>query len=258
VVHDISERKRSEERLRQSQKLESIGLLAGGIAHDFNNILTAIMGAANLMEGEFPPLGAGYIGTIVDAAEKGANLTRQLLAYAGKGSFVIEELDFSAVVRDMASLIRLSLPKSIAVQFDLRDGLPVVSADPGQVQQVLMNLVINAGEAIGEEKGGVVSVATGTEEVAHVFTDDLGSEVGPGRYVSLTVADNGSGMDERTKARVFDPFFTTKFTGRGLGLAAVSGIVRFQKGSITIASAPGKGSTFRVLFPVRSVSEGWE
>ena len=252
VVHDISERKRSEERLRQAQKLESVGLLAGGIAHDFNNILTGIMGTASLIEEELPPETAGGLRAIVQGAEKAANLTRQLLAYAGKGQFVIEQLDLSAVVRDMAGLIRLSVPRHVEVRYELGAGLPLIAADPGQLQQVLMNLVINGGEAIGKGDGGVVVLSTGVEELVRSL-HGAAVEAGPGRYVYLQVADNGSGMDAPTQARILDPFFTTKFTGRGLGLAAVSGIVRAQKGAILIDSSPGKGSTFRVLFPAAAV-----
>jgi PAS domain S-box-containing protein len=251
VIRDVSERKRAEERLRQSQKLESIGLLAGGIAHDFNNILTTIIGAAKLIEEDVPPSAAGFLQSILDGADNAANLTRQLLAYAGKGRFVIQKLDVPAIVRAMAGLIRLSLPKTTELRFDLPEGLPKISGDPGQVQQVAMNLVLNASEAIQPETGGMVSVSAGVEEVAEAFVDDAGSQVDPGLYIRLEVADNGAGIDEQTRARIFDPFFTTKFTGRGLGLAAVSGITRSQKGAITITSAPGQGSTFRVLFPVR-------
>jgi PAS domain S-box-containing protein len=249
VVRDVSERKRAEERLRQAQKLESIGLLAGGIAHDFNNILTAIMGAAALLEDDVPPAAAGYIRSIVSGTEKGANLTRQLLDYAGKGQALVEDLDVPAVAREMENLMRLSLPKEISLEFDLPAGLPLIKADPGQIQQVLMNLVINAGEAVDPARGGSVFVTAGTENVGEAFLDDAGTEIAAGRYVSLKVTDNGCGMDEPTKAKVLDPFFTTKFTGRGLGLAAVSGILRSLKGAILIASAPGRGTTFRVLFP---------
>jgi PAS domain S-box-containing protein len=256
VVHDISERKRAEEKLRQAQRLESIGLLAGGVAHDFNNILTGIMGNASLIEQDVPPETAERIRAVIDGAEKAANLTRQLLAYSGKGQFIIEQLDLSELVRDMAGLVRLSVPKSVELLYDLCDGLPLISADPGQMQQIIMNLVINAGEAIGPERNGTVRISTGVEEVAAPFTDAAGAQVAPGCYVSLQVKDTGCGMDEQTRAKIFEPFYTTKFTGRGLGLAAVSGIVRSQKGAILVESAPGAGSVFRVLLPAtRSANE---
>jgi PAS domain S-box-containing protein len=256
VIHDISERKRSEEKLRQAQRLESIGLLAGGVAHDFNNILTGIMGNASLIEEELPPSAADRIHAVIDGAEKAANLTRQLLAYSGKGQFIIEQLDLSELVRDMAGLMRLSVPKNVELLYDLVDGLPLISADPGQMQQIVMNLVINAGEAIGPEGNGSVRVSTGVEEIAAPFTDAAGTQVAAGCYVFLQVKDTGCGMDEQTRARIFEPFYTTKFTGRGLGLAAVSGIVRSQKGAILVESEPGAGSAFRTLLPiVRSASE---
>jgi PAS domain S-box-containing protein len=250
VVHDISERKRSEERLRHSQKLESIGLLAGGIAHDFNNILTSIIGTASLIEEEPLPAGAAeMVRTIMTGAEKAADLTRQLLAYAGKGQFVSRQIKLPDLVREMAALIRMSVPKSVDIRFELEDA-PAIPADPGQMQQVLMNLVINAGEAVGAGNAGLVAITTGIEDVPASFIDAAGAEVVQGRYVFLQVADTGCGMDENTKAKVFEPFFSTKFTGRGLGLAAVSGVMRSKKGAITISGATGAGTTFRTLFPV--------
>jgi PAS domain S-box-containing protein len=253
VVRDISEYKRAEERLRQTQKLESIGLLAGGIAHDFNNILTGVIGTASLLEEDAPPEMASDLRTILDGAERAADLTRQLLAYAGKGQFIVRHLDLSALVREMMSLLRLSASRNIQLDLRMAESLPPVAADPGQVQQIVMNLVINAGEAIGDQPG-TVSIATSVEDVAAAFIDAAGTEIPPGRYVCLEVRDNGCGMDEPTRVRVLDPFFTTKFTGRGLGLAAVSGIIRAQGGAIRIDSAPGRGSVFTVLFPPARVS----
>lgn len=251
VVHDISERKRSEERLRQAQKLESIGLLAGGIAHDFNNILTTIIGTASLIEQETLPYdSAEMIRTILIAADRAADLTRQLLAYAGQGQFVIEPINLSDLVKEMAGLVRLSVPKNIEVRFDLKESLPLISADPGQMRQVVMNLVINAGEAVGPATPGKVAVATGTQEVPGGFIDAAGAQVEPGRYVCLEVADSGCGMSPDVLTRIFEPFFSTKFTGRGLGLPAVAGILRSQRGAITITTSPGTGCAFRVLFPV--------
>jgi PAS domain S-box-containing protein len=254
VIHDISERKRSEEKLRLAQRLESIGLLAGGVAHDFNNILTGIMGNASLIEEDLPPAAADRIRAVIDGAEKAANLTRQLLAYAGKGQFVIEQIDFSELVRDMTGLMRLSVPKNVELLYSLRDRLPLILADPGQIQQIVMNLVINAGEAIGPEGNGTVWVSTGVQELQQPVTDAAGMQAAPGCYVFLEVKDTGCGMDSQTRTRIFEPFYTTKFTGRGLGLAAVSGIIRSQKGAIFVDSAPGAGSTFRVLFPVTRTS----
>ena len=247
---DITERKRTEERLRQSQKLESVGLLAGGIAHDFNNLLTGIMGNASLVLEEVGPGPARRLKDVVSSAERAAHLTRQLLAYSGKGQFVVRELDVSQAVNEMSGLLESSIPKSATLNLNLERRLPAVRMDPGQLQQILMNLVINAGEAIGEGKPGRITVSTGQSDVRTTFIDSMGEEVAPGRYVLIEVGDTGSGIDEETKRKIFDPFFTTKFTGRGLGLAAVAGIVRSRKGAITVRSVPGAGSTFRVLLPV--------
>jgi PAS domain S-box-containing protein len=246
-IADLTEQKRSEERLRQTQKLESIGLLAGGIAHDFNNLLTGIMGNASLVMEEVNPKIAKSIEAIISSAARAADLTRQLLAYSGKGQFVLKDLDLSCAVHEMADLLHLSIPKTVDLRLDVQERLPSVLMDPGQLQQILMNLVINAGEAIGESKPGRILVSTEICDLDCEMVDALGAEVAPGRYVALEVTDTGPGMGEELKSRIFDPFFTTKFTGRGLGLAAVSGIVRSQKGAITVRTAPGQGSTFRVL-----------
>ena len=239
-----------EQRLRQAQKMESIGLLAGGIAHDFNNILTGIMGSASLALEDRALDPAEAMRDVIRGAERAANLTRQLLAYAGKGQFVVRDLDISQAVSEAAELAHFSIPKSVALTLEVRTRLPLVRMDPSQLQQVLMNLVINAGEAIGEGKPGRVTVATSVENVAQPFYDAIGEQVPPGRYVSIVVSDTGIGIPDDARQKLFDPFFTTKFTGRGLGLAAVAGIVRSRKGGITVESTPGRGSTFRVLLPV--------
>lgn len=252
VFLDITDRKRSEERLLQSQKLESVGLLAGGVAHDFNNLLVGIVGNASLAQELLPPGSPAVelMESVVKIGEKAANLTRQMLAYAGKGRFVIEPVNLSDLVREMSELVRPSLSKKVALRLDLAPDLPAIEADRGQLQQVVMNLVLNAAEAIGE-KAGMVSVRTSATEVdeRHIRRNVSGGEVRRGTYACLEVRDTGSGMDEATLSRIFDPFFSTKFTGRGLGLAAVAGIVRGHRGAIYVESAPGKGSCFEVLFP---------
>ncbi len=257
---DITERKRTEERLRQAQKLESIGLLAGGIAHDFNNLLTGVMGNASLLLEDAAPDRAELLRSIVSSTERAAHLTRQLLAYSGKGQFIVRELDITQAVNEMADLVQFSIPKSVSLALNLERRLPSVSMDPGQLQQILMNLVINAGEAIGEGNPGRITLTTSMADIPAPFADELGEEIGPGRYVCIEVRDTGSGIDTEKKAKVFDPFFTTKFVGRGLGLAAIAGILRSQKGGITLESAPGEGSAFRVFLPAaarpgRSVQE---
>jgi PAS domain S-box-containing protein len=246
---DIHDRKREEERQRQTQKLESIGLLAGGVAHDFNNLLTGIMGNASLALEEAGPAAEDKIRRILDGAERAAHLTRQLLAYSGKGKFFVADLDLSQSVHDMLDLLRLSVSKSIDIKLDLQERLPVVSCDPGQLQQLVMNLVINAGEAIGEGRPGVVSIATGVRDIGPGFAGALEEELEPGRYTWLEVRDTGSGMDEEVRRKIFDPFFSTKFTGRGLGLAAVAGIMRSLKGSVEVSSTPLRGAAFTLLFP---------
>jgi CheY-like chemotaxis protein len=178
-------------------------------------------------------------------------LTRQLLAYAGKGRFAVERIDLSRLVGEIEPLVHTSVPRMVAIQLDLGVDLPAIEADPGQIQQLVMNLIINGAEAIGEGNVGTVVVRTETreldaEEIRREFPND---QLSPGVYIGLEVRDTGSGMDEATKKRIFDPFFTTKFQGRGLGLAAVSGIVRTHRGAIRVYSNPGRGTSFQVLLP---------
>ncbi len=244
VARDITGQKRAAEQMRETQKLESLGVLAGGIAHDFNNLLTGILGNASLAFDELPPDSPARpsIDAVLTASERAAQLAQQMLAYSGKGRFVVEHLDLSARVRDTARLIRASVPAHVELRLRLADRLPLIEADAAQIQQVVMNLIINAAEAVPEDRPGVVTVTTRRESVDRSGLD-------PGEYAVFEVADNGIGMDTATRARIFDPFFTTKFTGRGLGLAAVLGIVRGHRGAIDVDSVPGRGTTFRVLFP---------
>ena len=250
-VLDHSEQKRAEEHLRQAQKLESIGLLAGGIAHDFNNLLVAVVGGASLALDMIPAeSGASeLLLRVLKTGEQLAHLTRQLLAYSGKGRFVIEPVNLSAAVPEMIALIQASISKKIALRLELDANLPLVEADRGQIQQVLMNLVFNAAEAIGNNSGSIC-VRTAPQNVDRAYLQ-LHPEwdVREGEYIRLEVQDDGCGMDAASQAKIFDPFFTTKFVGRGLGLAAVSGIIRSHKGAIAVVSAPGAGSTFTVLLP---------
>ena len=250
---DITDRKRSEESMREMQKLESLGLLAGGIAHDFNNLLTGIIGNASLLETEFSrrsPQGEAAR-CLMEAADRMARLTSQMLAYSGRGRFVVEPVDLSRQVVQIVSLIQASIPKTVELRLALDNNLPAIEADASQLQQVIMNLVINAAEAIDTGQG-MVEVRTGVHEVGERNCTPMSPARRPrrGEYVVLTVQDNGHGMDPATQARIFDPFFTTKFTGRGLGLSAVLGIVRGHRGLLTVDSRPGAGTTFRVFFPV--------
>jgi len=252
-IRDITERRQFERQLQHTQKLESLGLLAGGVAHDFNNLLTGIMGNASLGLADLPDSSPErrYFREIISAGKRAADLTRQMLAYAGKGRFLVERMDVSQLIREIEPLINTSIPKLVSVQLELKPGLPAIEADSGQIQQLIMNLMINGAEAIGEDRPGVVLVRTSTwdlsaEDIQRDFPND---RLTPGQYVSIEVRDTGSGMDEATRARIFDPFFTTKFEGRGLGLAAASGIVRSHKGAMRVYSRLGQGTSFQVLFP---------
>jgi signal transduction histidine kinase/CheY-like chemotaxis protein len=242
----------TEERLRETAKLESLGVLAGGIAHDFNNLLVGIIGNASLALETLPAADPArdMIEGVVKAGERAALLTRQMLAYSGKGRFVIEPVDISDLVTEMLPLLKSSVPRTITLQTRLSATLPAIEADTAQLQQVFMNLVINAAEACGESSA-TVSISTAVQDVDdHHMRSTFGlAALQPGHYVSLEVTDTGEGMDEETRARIFDPFFTTKFTGRGLGLSAVLGIIRAHKGAIHVYSEPGQGSTFQVLLP---------
>jgi two-component system cell cycle sensor histidine kinase/response regulator CckA len=253
VARDITHRKRLDEQVRHTQKLESIGLLAGGIAHDFNNLLTGILGNTSLALESLPannPVRA-LLRDVVHASERAAHLTRQLLAYAGKGRIIIEPINLSELVREISTLVQTSIPRNVQLRLDLRDDIPSIQADAGQLQQLIMNLVINGAEAIGSDQNGTVLVTTGVQNIDEDYLLTTVGEPGlaVGDYISLEVHDTGSGMDEATLSRIFDPFFTTKFTGRGLGLAAVQGIVHGHKGTMKVYSSPGSGTTFKVLFP---------
>jgi signal transduction histidine kinase/CheY-like chemotaxis protein len=249
----LEERVRSEERLRETQKLESLGVLAGGIAHDFNNLLTGVLGNASLALEDVPPGShlASRLQDVVKATERAAHLTKQLLAYAGKGRFVVQDLDLSRQVREITELLQASIPRTVQLRLNLEPHLPSIEADSTQMQQVIMNLVINAAEAIPEEHPGTVLVATGFQDVdaAYIRTTLPDTEIAFGPYVTLEVQDTGVGISPDLIRQIFDPFFTTKFTGRGLGLAAVKGIVRGHKGAIKVYSTPGQGTTFKLLFP---------
>lgn len=251
--HLEEEREKLQQTLLHSQKLESLGVLAGGIAHDFNNLLTGIMGNASLaieMAPENTPL-SERLGEIVRASEKASELTRQMLAYAGKGRFLVESIDVSRLVNEIATLVTASVPRNVQIQLDLGRDLPPVDADPTQVQQIVMNLVINGAEAVGKASG-VVKVSTVVRDAEAAMAAGglrVGAELRPGKYVVIDVSDNGSGMDQNTMLQIFDPFFSTKFTGRGLGLAAAQGIVRAHRGAIVVYSEPGFGSRFSVYLP---------
>ncbi len=258
---DITERVRAHEerlhmerKLLDAQKLESLGLLAGGIAHDFNNLLAVIQGHAGILreqgEDPAPPQGEESLSKIEETCRRAAELVRQMLAYSGRGRFHVEAMDLNQELEGIAHLLTVSLPKDVVLRFELGHGLPPVEADPSQVQQVVLNLVTNAAEAMAEG-GGQISLRTGVKpmDAAAIAGLKAAESMAPGRFLWLEVEDEGCGMDEATQARVFDPFFTTKFTGRGLGLAAMQGIVRGHQGGVSLHSTPGQGTRFRVYFP---------
>ncbi len=233
----------SEARARHVQKLESIGVLAGGIAHDFNNLLHVVLGNADLARLHLAAdsMAREHLDEVVRATQRAADLAQQLLAYSGRGAVETRQLDLSCEVRELATLLRTALTKQGTLVWELAVDLPAITADPTQIRQVVMNLITNASDSLGEG-AGTIALRTGT--VAD------GDEVpGPGQFVYLEVVDNGCGMDTGTLQRIFDPFFSTKFTGRGLGLSAVMGIVESHGGHIRIRTAPAEGTTFRVLFP---------
>ena len=253
IARDITEQKKLQQQLLHTQKLESIGVLAGGVAHDFNNLLVGILANSSMVASALPasdPL-REVIAQVVTAAERAAALTRQLLAYAGRGRFVTEPVNVSALIREIIGLLHNNIPPHVRVRLELKDDLPLFEADVSQLQQVVMNLVINAAEAIDGKPGNVVvSTAVRVLSRESILAVRSCDELAPGQYVVVEVRDDGSGMDATTLQKIFDPFFTTKFTGRGLGLAAVLGIVRGHNGALKVDSEPGRGTTFRIFLPV--------
>jgi PAS domain S-box-containing protein len=246
------EKRKLEEQVRQAQKMESLGVLAGGIAHDFNNILMAVLGHAELALDEISPMSPARrsLTEIATAARRAADLCRQMLAYAGKASIAPERVGLRDLVEEMAHLLKTGISKKAILNLNLERGLPPIEGDPSQIRQIVMNLLINASEAIGD-RSGVITVGVGATrcDEEYLRKTELREALTPGLYVHLEVTDTGCGMNAETRSRIFEPFFSTKFTGRGLGLAAVLGIVRAHKGALKVYSEPGKGTTFKILFP---------
>jgi two-component system cell cycle sensor histidine kinase/response regulator CckA len=259
IVRDVTKRLRAEEerreiqrKMQESQRLESLGVLAGGVAHDFNNLLTGILGNASLGRRSIRSYSPAqqYFQQIEQAATRAAELCQQMLAYSGKGHFMVMPLDFSSLVRDSAELLRASVSKKATLILDLPELLPPVMADMEQIRQLILNLVMNASESFGNGDGQI-RISTGVlEACAQQLKGAVTSpSLAEGRYVWLEVQDSGCGISEETIEKIFDPFYSTKFTGRGLGLAAVHGIVRGHKGVLQVRSIVGKGSAFRFLLP---------
>ncbi len=249
---DISARRRGEDALRQAQKLESLGVLAGGIAHDFNNLLSAMLGNLNIAQMKLPVGSSSmpYLEILEGTIGKAAELTRQMLAYSGKGRFVVAPLDLNRHVAEITHLLAASISKKVQLQYEFTPALPPIEADAAQLQQVVMNLITNASEAIGEGSG-IITLGTGLREFGaeELITGFPGQRLEPGTYVTLRAADTGCGMRPEVLARIFDPFFSTKGTGRGLGLSAMLGILRGHRAGIEIQSEPGLGSVFQIHFP---------
>ncbi len=268
VIEDVNEKRLAEEdrerldaRVRQAQKLESLGVLAGGIAHDFNNLLMVILGNASLVLQDLDPASSSYkdLEQIETAAVRASDLTKQMLAYSGRGQFLVEPTDLSVMIEEIDHLLDSSIGKNAILNFHLPKGLRRVEGDISQLRQVIMSLVNNASEAL-DDHGGVILVRTGTgfyeqDDLKDTF---LADDLPQGHYAYIEVSDNGIGMAEEIQSKIFDPFFTTKFTGRGLGLAAVLGIVRGHRGGIKVQSEPGEGSTFTVLLPCVDEAEAEE
>ena len=254
--HAEAERREMDRKLQETQKLDSLGVLAGGIAHDFNNLLTGILGNVSLARSEIPAASVivPYLQQIDFASRRAADLCRQMLAYAGRSLFMIRRLDLNALISSLQSLLDVSISHHCTLRFDLTPALPAALADSAQVRQIVVNLVTNAAEAIGS-RPGMITVATGSAHIDRDYLSQLTLEYGiePGIYVFLEVSDNGSGMDSATMERIFEPFFTTKFTGRGLGLAAVLGIVRGHKGALKVYSEPDRGTVIKIYLPCAAV-----
>ena len=260
VTQDITDQVETEQRRQkfveqanEAQRLESLGVLAGGLAHDFNNILVAILGYSDLALHKLSPFSPirPLIEKIMKGGQRAADLCSQMLTYSGKRQLTVGAIDLNKVVEEMSQLLEVSVSKKAVLKYELAANLPAIMADAIQMPQIVMNLIVNASEAIGEESG-VIGVSTGVMECD---SDHLkkaffaGEDIAEGVYVYLEVSDTGCGMDEETKEKIFDPFFTTKFTGRGLGLATVMGIARAHGGAIELYSEPGKGTTIKILFP---------
>jgi signal transduction histidine kinase len=259
LVHDISNRRRNEaeryafeRRVQEQQKSESLMVLAGGVAHDFNNLLTGILGNADLLAITAPPESdeRRAAEAIVIGAQRAADLVSKMLAYSGGGRVVPEQVDLDALVKEMVDLLGASVARHCTLRYHSPGPLPLVETDPTQIRQVVLNLIVNAAEAVDDN--GVITVETGVEALDHAGLKQMtfGDQIEPGEYVFIDVIDNGIGMSEGTMARMFDPFYSTKDTGRGLGMAAVRGIVRSHRAALRVTSKEGQGTRFRVWFPL--------
>jgi len=242
-----------DEQIRVTQKLESLGVLAGGIAHDFNNILMAILGNADLalQESDCPGNVSAFLREILDAVRRAADLAGQMLDYSGRTKPSRIPVDINRIINETGQMLKVSVSKKTVLKYDLADELPMVFGDSTQLRQVIMNIIINGSEALANNTG-TVSLSTFVTRCSRAYLAGayLDDDLPEGDYVAVSITDTGSGMDSATVSRIFDPFFTTKFTGRGLGLAAVLGVIRSHRGAVIVTSEPGRGSVFTVLLPV--------
>ncbi len=271
IFHNITELKRAEKeklalerQVLHAQKLESLGVLAGGIAHDFNNLLMAILGNADLALSQLSAMSPARnnIQEIEKASRRAAELAKQMLAYSGKGRFVIEPIDLNEFVEEISHLLEVSISKKAILKYNFAENLPTFDGDVTQIRQIIMNLITNASEAIGD-RSGIIALSTGAMDCDRAYLDGLNEvlrssldePLPEGIYTYFEVADTGCGMNAETIEKIFDPFFTTKFTGRGLGMSAVLGIVQGHKGALKIYSEVSKGTTFKILFPANELSD---
>lgn len=269
---NITAEKALQNQMEHTQRLESLGVLAGGIAHDFNNILTAIMGNVALAERRLDASSPAmdFLSRVEESTQSAANLCKQMLAYSGKGKFEIKPINLSDLVEDISRLMEVSIKKNVLLRYHIAPSLPAIEADESQLQQVILNLITNANEAI-EDRSGVISLTTGMmyADSDYLLSTYTNTALPEGRYVYLEVSDTGCGMDAKTIGRIFDPFFTTKFTGRGLGMSAVVGIINSHRGALKVYSEVNRGTTFKILLPASgkeafltkeklNISENWQ
>ena len=251
-LRDERERRELEAEMRQAQKLESLGTLAGNVAHDFNNLLVGILGNAELAKKYLPESSRGLdrLRSVETAARRAAELASQMLTYSGKIRLQVEPCDLNQIIREITQLVEAAISKKSRLHFRFEESLPAIEADATQIRQVAMNLILNASEALGGESGDI-TIRTGVSsgDTARRQAAMLTAEKPRTKYVVLEIADSGCGMDEETRSRLFEPFFTTKPQGRGLGMAAILGILRSHQGGIDVDSKPGEGATFRAFLP---------
>jgi PAS domain S-box-containing protein len=253
IIRDISDKMRIRETMIETSKIDSLGTLASGLAHDFNNLLMAIMGYMNIARSQLPA-DSPSINLLDDAlasSKKAGNLTRQLLAYSGRGRITIESHDVNELLTDMKRLLKVATSRSLKINYSLSDDLPRVRVDTSHFTQLIANIVVNAYESITDGKG-IVEITTGVASIDENFIEEnlQFPDLVVGTYISIIITDNGTGIDKEKMSKIFDPFYSTKYLGRGLGLAAALGIVRSHKGAITVKSDLGIGSTFQIILPI--------